>query len=55
MSDIQANGVIRCDLLDRLTATDRLYGDPVLELGAVAAALAHLGELLSGALPRCRS
>ena len=29
------------DLLDRLAATDRLHGDPGLELGTVSAALAH--------------
>jgi len=42
------------DLLDRLAATDRLHGDPGLELGAVGAALAHRWEPLSGAVPRLR-
>ena len=42
------------DLLDRLAATDRLHGDPGLELGAVGAALAHWWEPLSGAVPRLR-
>jgi hypothetical protein len=42
------------DLLDRLTATDRLHGDLGLELGTVGAALAHGWESLSGAVPRLR-
>jgi len=29
------------DLLDRLAATDRLHGDPGIELGAVGSAFAH--------------
>ena len=48
------NGVISGDLLDRLTTTDRLHGDPGLELGAVSAALAHWWEPRSGAVPRLR-
>jgi len=48
------NGVISGDLLDGLAATDRLHGDPGLELGAVSAALAHWWEPLSGAVPRLR-
>ncbi len=38
----QFDSVVGGDLLDRLAATDRLHGDPVLELGAVGAALAQL-------------
>ncbi len=38
----RVNGMVGGDLLDRLAATDRLHGDPGLELGAVRAALAHL-------------
>ena len=38
----RVNGVIGGDLLDRLAVTDRLHGDPGLELGAVGAALAQL-------------
>jgi hypothetical protein len=34
--------MISGDLLDRLSATDRLHGDLGLELGAMGAALAHL-------------
>ena len=48
------NGVISGDLLDRLTATDRLHGDPGLELGTVGASLAHWREPPSGAGPRLR-
>jgi hypothetical protein len=33
--------VVGSDLLDRLAATDRLHGDPGLELGTVGAALTH--------------
>jgi hypothetical protein len=36
--------VVSGDLLDRLAATDRLHGDPGLELGTVGAALAHWWE-----------
>jgi len=50
----QGGGVVSGDLLDRLAATDRLYGDPGLELRAVGAALAHLWGPLSGAAPRLR-
>jgi len=46
--------VVSGDLLDRLAATDRLHGDPGLELGAVGAALAHRWEPRSGAVPRLR-
>ena len=42
------------DLLDRLAATDRLHGDPGLELGTVGAALAHRWEPRSGAIPGLR-
>ena len=35
------DGVISGDLLDRLATTDRLHGDPGLELGTMGAALAH--------------
>ena len=48
------DGVISGDLLDRLAATDRLHGDPGLELGAVGAALAHRWEPRSGAVPRLK-
>ena len=48
------DGMVGGDLLDRLAATDRLYGDPGLELGTVGAALAYLWEPLSGAVPRLR-
>jgi hypothetical protein len=48
------DGVVASDLLDRLSATDRLHGDPDLELGAVSAALTHWWEPLSGAVPRLR-
>jgi len=50
----RVDGVIGGNLLDRLAATDRLYGDPGLEVQAVGAALAHWWELLSGAVPRHR-
>jgi hypothetical protein len=46
--------VVCGDLLDRLAATDRLHGDPGLELGTVGAALTHGWEPLSGAVPRLR-
>jgi hypothetical protein len=56
------NGVVSGDLLDRLAATDRLHGDPGLELGTVGASFAQLlrrrlrlrWEPLSGAVPRLR-
>ena len=48
------DGVIGSDLLDRLSATDRLHGDPALELGAMCVVLAHWWEPLSGAVPRLR-
>jgi len=50
----RVDGMVGGDLLDRLAATDRLHGDPGLELGAVGAALAHRWEPLSGAVPRLR-
>jgi hypothetical protein len=40
----RVDGVVGGDLLDRLAATDRLHGDPGLELGTVGAALAHRWE-----------
>lgn len=40
----RVDGVVGSDLLDRLAATDRLHGDPGLELGPVGAALAHRWE-----------
>ena len=40
----RVNGVIGGDLLDRLAATDRLHGEPGLELGTVGKALAHEWE-----------
>ena len=46
--------MVGSDLLDCLAATDRLHGDPGLELGAVGAALAHRWEPRSGAVPRLR-
>jgi len=46
--------VVGGDLLDRLAATDRLHGDPGLELGAVGAALTHWWGPRSGAVPRLR-
>jgi hypothetical protein len=54
--------MVGCDLLDRLAATDRLHGDPGLELGTVGAAFAQLlrrrlrlrWKPLSGAVPRLR-
>jgi hypothetical protein len=48
------DSVIGGDLLDRLAATDRLHGDPGLELGAMGAALTHRWEPLSGAVPRLK-
>jgi hypothetical protein len=42
----RVNGMVSGDLLDRLAATDRLHGDPGLELGTVRAALAHGGSPL---------
>jgi hypothetical protein len=50
----RVDGVVGCDLLDRLVATDRLRGDPGLELGAVGAALAHRWEstIRGGAPPQ---
>jgi len=45
------DGVVGGDLLDRLAATDRLHGDPGLELGAVGAALGHWWEPRSAAVP----
>jgi len=39
------------DLLDRLAATNRLHGDPGLELGTVCAALAHRWEPFQGRCP----
>ncbi len=48
------DGVISDKLLDSLAATDRLHGDPGLELGAVGAALAHWWEPRSGAAPRLK-
>ena len=50
----RVDGVVSRDLLDRLAATDRLNGDPGLELGGVGAALAHWWEPRSGAVPRLR-
>ena len=50
----RVDGVVGGDLLDRLAATDRLHGDPGLELGAMSAALAHWWEPRSGAVPRLR-
>jgi hypothetical protein len=46
--------MVGSDLLDCLAATDRLHGDPGLELGTVGAALAHGGSPLSGVVPRLR-
>lgn len=40
------------DLKVRLTATDRLHGDPFLELGTVEAAFAHGWEPSSGVVHR---
>ena len=40
----RVDGVVGGDLLDRLAATDRLHGDPGLELGTVRAALTHRWE-----------
>jgi hypothetical protein len=48
------DGMVGGDFLDRLAATDRLHGDPGLELGTVGAAHAHRWEPLSGAVPRLR-
>jgi hypothetical protein len=48
------DGVIGGNPLDRLAATDRLHGDPGLELGAMGAALTHRWEPLSGAVPHLR-
>lgn len=47
--------MVCCDLLDRPAATDRLHGDPVIELGAVGTALAIRWEAISGLLPRLKS
>ena len=41
-------GMIGGDLLDRLAATDRLHGDPGIELGAMDAACAHRWERIPG-------
>jgi hypothetical protein len=38
---VGVDGVIGSNLLDRLTATDRLLGDPGLELGGMRTAVAH--------------
>jgi hypothetical protein len=46
--------VVSGNLLERLATTDRLHGDPGLELGAVGSAFAHRWEPLSGAVPRLR-
>lgn len=35
------NGEAGGDFVERLAATDRLYGDPCLELGTTRAALSH--------------
>ena len=44
--------MISGDLLDRLSASDRLHGDPGLELGAIGAALAHVvGAPFRGGTP----
>jgi hypothetical protein len=56
------DGVLRGDLLDRFSDTDRLHGDPGLELGTMGVALAQLlprrlrlrWEPLSEAVPRLR-
>ena len=48
------DGVISGDLLDRLEANNRLYGNSRLELRAVGAALAHWWEPHSGAIPALR-
>jgi hypothetical protein len=48
------NRVISGDLLERLAATDRFYGDSGFELKAMGAALAYGWEPLSGAVPRLR-
>lgn len=48
------NGWTAGDLLDRLTATDRLHGNTALELGPEGKALAHRWELRSGVIPRRR-
>lgn len=50
----RVDGVIGGDLLHRLWATDRLHGNPCLELRAVGAAHTHWWEPLSGAVPRLR-
>ncbi len=46
--------MISGDLLGRHAATDRVHGDPGLELGTVGAALAHWWEPRSGAVLRLR-
>jgi len=50
----RVDGMVSGNLLDRLAATDRLHGDPGLELRAVASALAHWWEPRSGAVPLLR-
>ena len=50
----RVDGVISCDLLDRLATTDRLHGDSGLEFGTVGAALVHWWEPRLGAVPRLR-
>ena len=50
----RVDGVIGGDLLDRLTATDRLHGDLGLELGAAGTALARRWEPPSRAVPRLK-
>jgi hypothetical protein len=47
----RVDGVIRGDLLDRLVATDRLHGDPGLELGAVGKPLLIGGSPFQGRYP----
>ena len=43
------DSMVSGDLLDRLAATDRLHGDPGLELGTVSAALTDGRKPGSGA------
>jgi hypothetical protein len=50
----RVNGVIGCDLLDRLAATDRFHGDLGLELGTVGTAFGHGWGPFSGVVPRLR-
>jgi len=50
----RVNGVVGGNLLNLLAATDRLHGDPGLELWSVGAALARWWEPRPGAVTRLK-